>query len=230
MRGAWPRDLMGWETSWFDGDQRREDLMRNNGLVLLRTAALMALAVGLAAGCGKKVRRIDPETTTDLSGYWNDTDSRLVSEAMINDCLTHPWIQRHAAETQARPVVIVGSVRNRSMEHIATGTFTRDLERAFVNSGQVRVVANPLEREELRSEREQQQEFAREETRKRLRAETGADYMLNGAIDVIVDREGGDEVKFYQVDLYLTSIETNERIWIGQKKIKKEITRAGHGF
>ncbi len=205
--------------------------MPGNALRAARLAALILLAAGLVSGCGgKQVRRIDPETTTDLSGLWNDTDSRLVAEDMINDCLTHPWIQQHAMEFQAKPVVIVGSVRNRSMEHIATGTFIRDLEGAFVNSGQVRVVANPLEREELRDERVEQQDWAREETRNQLRAETGADYMLTGAIEVIVDREGGDEVKFYQVDLFLTHIETNERAWVGQTKIKKEISRSGLGL
>ncbi len=192
--------------------------------------AVLVLALSVVGACGKKVRRIDPDTTIDLSGFWNDADSRQVAGEMISDCLTHPWIQQHAIDNQGKPVVIVGIVRNRSMEHIATGTFIRDLERAFVNSGQVRVVANPLEREELRGERIEQQEWATEETRKRLRAETGADYMLNGVIDVIVDREGGHQVKFYQVDLYLTGIESNERIWIGQTKIKKEITRGGLGL
>lgn len=195
-----------------------------------RLALYLVLGLSLAAACGKRVRRIDPETTTDLSGFWNDTDSRLVANDMITDCLSHPWIQQHALEVQAKPVVIVGIVRNRSMEHIATGTFIRDLERAFINSGQVRVVANPLEREELRGEREDQQEWATDATRKRLRAETGADYLLNGVVDVIVDREGGHQVKFYQVDLYLTGIESNERYWVGQTKIKKEITRGGLGL
>lgn len=201
--------------------------MQRSALSVMRAVLLLIVIVSLFPGCGKRVRRIDPGTTTDLSGYWNDTDSRLVSEGMISDCLSHPWIQRHVMESEARPVVIIGTVRNWSMEHIATGTFIRDLERAFVNSGQVRVVANPLEREELRGERIDQQEWASEETRRRLREETGADYMLNGAIDVIIDREDGREVKFYQVDLFLTDIETNERIWIGQTKIKKEISRSG---
>lgn len=204
--------------------------MQGNAFRAVRAAGLIILGFGLIAGCGKKVRRIDPETTTDLSGFWNDTDSRLVADDMINDALTHPWIQQHAIDYDAKPVVIVGTVRNRSMEHIATGTFVRDLERAFVNSGQVRVVANPWEREEIRDERQEQQDWAREETRARLRAETGADYMLNGDVDVIADREGGREVKFYQVDLYLTHIETNERAWVGQTKIKKEISRSGLGF
>jgi uncharacterized protein (TIGR02722 family) len=195
-----------------------------------RAIAVLLLGLAVLSACGKKVRRIDPEETTDLSGFWNDTDSRIVSDDMIADCMSHPWIQEHAIEYDAKPVVIVGSVRNRSTEHIATGTFIRDLERALVNSGQVRVVANPLEREELRDEREEQQDWAREETRKQLRAETGADYMLNGVIDTIIDKEGGTEVKFYQIDLYLTGIENNERVWIGQSKIKKEISRSGLGL
>jgi uncharacterized protein (TIGR02722 family) len=196
-------------------------------------AAVLLVIFGLGSwsACGgKNVRRLDPESTTDLSGFWNDTDSRLVADQMIADCLTHPWVQNHTLRADSKPVVIVGSIRNRSMEHIQTGTFIRDMERALVNSGQVSVVANPYEREELRDEREAQQDWAREETRKELRAETGADYMLNGAIDVIIDKEGGTEVKFYQVDLFLTDIESNERVWIGQKKIKKEISRRGIGF
>ncbi len=203
--------------------------MHTNSPRILPALALLAFAITVVA-CGKQVRRIDPETTTDLSGNWNDTDSRLVAEDMIQDCLTHPWIQEHALEQGAKPVVIVGIVRNRSMEHIATGTFIRDLERSFVNSGQITLVASPLEREELRGERLDQDEWASEETRKKIREETGADYMLNGVIDVIIDKEGGTEVKFYQVDLFLTGIESNERVWIGQTKIKKEITRGGLGL
>lgn len=203
--------------------------MHTNSPRILETLALFAFAITVVA-CGKQVRRIDPETTTDLSGNWNDTDSRLVAEDMIQDCLTHPWIQEHALEQRVKPVVIVGTVRNRSMEHIATGTFIRDLERSFVNSGQITLVASPLEREELRGERLDQDEWASEETRKKIREETGADYMLNGVIDVIIDKEGGTEVKFYQVDLFLTGIESNERVWIGQTKIKKEITRGGLGL
>jgi uncharacterized protein (TIGR02722 family) len=206
-----------------------EASMQLSAYTAVRSCALVLL--GLATACGgTSVRRLDPEEATDLSGYWNDTDSRLVADEMIADCLTHPWIQNHVLRYDSKPAVIVGTVRNRSTEHIQTGTFIRDIERSLVNSGQATVVANPYEREELRDEREAQQDWAREETRKQLRAETGADYMLMGDIDVIIDKEGGTEVKFYQVDLFLTNIETNERAWIGQKKIKKEVSRSGLGM
>ena len=180
------------------------------------------------SGCGAKktVSRIEPEQVTDLSGRWNDTDSRLVSQEMINDCLNHPWLSQHITKTGKKPTVIVGSMRNKSSEHIAVKTFVNDIERAFINSGQVTVVASAVDREELRSEKEDQRIFASPETIKEMGKELGADYMMTGEINTIVDQEDGKKVIFYQTDLTLTSIETNVKVWLGQKKIKKFISRS----
>jgi hypothetical protein len=120
--------------------------------------------------------------------------------------------------------VIVGSFRNRTMEHIAVNTFVRDLERAYINSGAVRVVASPEERDEVRDERRDQQENARADTRARMAQETGARYMLQGDIEAIEDREGRERVIFYQIDATLVDLQSNERVWAGQKQIKKVIT------
>jgi uncharacterized protein (TIGR02722 family) len=187
----------------------------------------------ILAGCGSKktVERVEVETTIDLSGRWNDTDSRQVSEAMIVDCLNHPWISRHTVGTQGKnPIVIVGAIRNRSTEHIAIPTFVSDIERAFINSGLVSVVASAIERGELRDEKGDQSKFASLETVKAMGQELGADYMMTGQINTIEDREGGKQVTFYQTDLTLTNIETNEKIWLGQKKIKKFIERKRAAF
>ncbi|MFC1467655.1 penicillin-binding protein activator LpoB [Verrucomicrobiota bacterium] len=192
-----------------------------------RRSVLSLLGVGLLlCGCATKVDRMAVEDVKDLSGRWNDTDSQLVSEEMIRDCINRPWVPEFAAKENRKPVVIVGTVRNLSSEHIETLTFTTDLERELINSGKVKFVANPLQRLELRQERKEQQAFAREETAKRLAAETGADYMLKGAIKTIRDKEGRKEVKFYQVDLEMLHIESNEKVWIGTKKIKKFVKKA----
>ncbi len=195
----------------------------------LRFVLAFAVLVGLVfPGCAsKKVERIDPEAVTDLSGRWNDTDSRLVSDAMITDCLNHPWIVQHMSGSEGKkPSVIVGSMRNKSTEHIAVKTFVNDIERAFINSGQVTVVASALEREELRTEKEDQRVFADPDTIKQMGRELGADYMMTGEINTIQDQEGGEKVTFYQVDLTLTNVENNVKVWLGQKKIKKFITRS----
>ena len=96
---------------------------------------LLALAAAATlAACSTSVERVDEDETIDLSGVWNDTDSRLVAEEMIADALARPWVDDFSRSTGKRPVVIVGTVRNLSHEHVNTRTFIADMERELVNS------------------------------------------------------------------------------------------------
>lgn len=190
---------------------------------------LLGAALALSA-CGMKVSRVAPDTTTDLSGRWNDTDSRLVAQEMVSDALGRPWLDKFMSQHRKEPTVIVGTVVNRSHEHINVQTFIKDLERELTNSGRVVFVASKSEREEVREERQEQQEFSSEETAKGLGKEIGADYMLKGTINTILDEAKGTKTIFYQVDLEMIDIEKNTKIWFGQKKIKKIIERSRFGF
>ncbi len=192
---------------------------------VLRAAFVVLLGAGIV-GCSSAptVARRDADAEIDLSGYWNDTDSRLVSEEMVADALGNPWSEKASARFGRVPRVIVGRVRNRSQEHLDTRTFVKDLERAFVNSGRVDVVAAADERTEIRSEREDQQTHASIETAKSMGKELGADFMLQGQIHSILDAAGKEQLRFYQVELELVDLETNRKVWIGQKKLKKTVT------
>jgi penicillin-binding protein activator len=191
------------------------------------TVLVLALLVVGASACGKRVTRIDPASVTDLSGRWNDTDSRLVANALIEESLLAPWIARHtAARGGEPPAVIVGAFRNRTLEHIPVNTFIRDLERAMINSGTVRMVSSAAERDEIRAEREDQQDHAAAATRARLAQELGANYMFQGEITAIEDQEGRERVVYYQIDATLTDLESNVRVWAGNHQIKKYITRS----
>ena len=182
----------------------------------------LALIVGSTAACAsRRVTRVDPATEVDLSGRWNDTDSRLVAEAMIDEVLSAPWLNERAEP----PVIVLGPVENQTLEHIPTETFLKEIERALAGSSRVTVVSAPGERDPVRDERADQQEHARPSTRAAHGAETGADVMLAGVISAIEDREGGKRVYYYQVDLSLTDLETNEKVWLGQKKLKKVVGR-----
>jgi len=181
---------------------------------------LFVALLGLSA-CGTKVERVGVEETHDLSGAWNDTDSRLVSEEMINDMLSRPWRQDFTSRNRKQPTVIVGTVRNLSHEHINVNTFVNDIERAMINSGKVTFVASSQERQEIRDERKDQDLHAREDTRKAMGQELGADFMLKGSINTIIDMEGTTQLRYYQVDLNLISLKDNRITWVGQKKIKK---------
>lgn len=191
----------------------------------------MIVAVFIIAGCASGVKRVETDTTIDLSGKWNDADSRMVSEEMIKDSLERPWIEKFKKDRKGKaPVVIVGSVRNLSHEHINVQTFVKDLERALTNSGEVEFVATSSEREEIREERKEQAMHASEETAKEHGAEHGADYMLKGSINTIEDKIEGQAVMYYQVNLELIDIKTNKKAWIGEKKIKKVIKRRRLGL
>lgn len=197
--------------------------MTNRRTTILFLCLLAALTMAFT-GCAKKqVTRIDPGETVDLSGNWNDTDSRLVAEEMINDCLSRPWLANYIRANGENPTIIAGSIRNKSMEHIAVGTFLMDIERAMVNSGTVQVVASAEERGEIREEKEDQRVNATPETLKEMGREIGADFMLIGEINQINDQEGKEQVRYYQVDLTLVNILTNVKTWLGQKKIKKYV-------
>jgi uncharacterized protein (TIGR02722 family) len=200
--------------------------------VLHHRLSLLALAGVLATGCasGPQIQRMDANTVTDVSGRWNDTDSRLVAEEMIQDSLSRPWLASAQQRKGAAPAVIVQAVRNNSMEHINTATFVEDLQRALINSGRVQFVASADERQSLRQERADQDVNASEATRKAHGQETGADYGLSGTINAIQDKDGGVSVMLYQVNLKLVDMQSNQIVWNGQKKIKKAITRPSAGW
>jgi uncharacterized protein (TIGR02722 family) len=185
--------------------------------------ALVSIAFLLSCSSGK-VSRIAVDETVDLSGEWNDTDSRLVAEAMIKDCLSRAWYEKYQTTGQ-KPTIIVGRVRNKSHEHINVQTFTNDMQRELINSGRVTFVADKTERRDLREERVDQETFSSEATKKRMGEETGAELMLLGSINTIEDAIQKKRVMYYQVDLELIHVESNEKLWIGTKKIKKFITR-----
>ena len=180
----------------------------------------------LTGGCATSVERMDAGEIKDLSGAWNDTDSQQVSEEMIRDVLSRGWMAEFMNNKNRQPALIVGEVRNLSHEHINVNTFVADMERALINAGKVKFVASSTERNEIRTERKDMDLNASEATRKAMGQEQGADFMLKGTINTIIDASGSTQVRFYQVDLTLISLADNNKVWVGQKKIKKLVERS----
>ena len=188
---------------------------------------LVALVLLSLAGCAQETRitRVDSGVVTDLSGRWNDTDSRMVAESMIKEALEYPWLNNFSSSKRRQPIVVVGAIMNNSHEHIGVNTFVADLERELTNSQKVTFVAGKGDREELRIERKEQAMYARQDTQKAPGKEIGADYMMKGTIAAILDEAEGTKAMFYQVDLQMVDLESNAKVWYGQKKIKKVVEK-----
>lgn len=197
--------------------------MKNRILAFAAIAALL-----LAASCAStpEVTRVSADTQTDLSGYWNDTDLRIVSESIIRECMGSPRVSQFQKTKGRLPVVIVGTFRNDSDEHIDTTIITKKMETALINSGKADFVASKGERAEIREERQEQQSWASEETAKALAKETGADYMLIGSVKTIVDRAGKMSTRTYFVYAELIELESNRKVWIGENSEIKKVIKA----
>ncbi|MFN7020345.1 MAG: penicillin-binding protein activator LpoB [Phycisphaerales bacterium] len=195
----------------------------------LTTAVLTASAL-LTSACAptnRDVKRVPPETVVDVDYRFDDEDARQVWQGMANDATFRGWIDRWIAEHNGqRPIIIIGPIRNLTQDYINQNLFTRNFEREMLNSGRVRVVSARNERGELRDERLQGQEWNSEATRKIMKNELGADLMLLGDINDVQERSlsGRTVVKYYQVNLDLSDIETNEKVWIGSVEVKKVST------
>ena len=181
-------------------------------------------------GCAtNSVKRIDPNKQTDLSGYWNDTDVRIIAESLVEECVNAPAIIKYIKQNQREPVVQLGSFTNRSDEHLDTAILATKFKVALINSGKVKFSAEKSVKEELREEILAQQDWASEETAKNLANETGADFLLIGSVRTIVDSIPGETVRTYQVIAELYDIETSEIVWSGENMdIKKYMKRSSY--
>ncbi|MCF7918789.1 MAG: penicillin-binding protein activator LpoB [Candidatus Cloacimonetes bacterium] len=186
--------------------------------------AIVSLVVFMLSGCASstpQVKRVSLDEIPDYSWRWGENDNRIVSEQITMEMLSSPWLPSFREEEGRKPVLIVGTIRNLSSEHIETQSFVKTIETQITNSGKVKLVASRTERKEIRDERMEQQNYASDETAKALARETGADIMLQGSIKSTRDTKGGKSVITYQVDMELINLETNEKLWMGSVPISK---------
>ncbi|WP_255826563.1 penicillin-binding protein activator LpoB [Marinomonas rhizomae] len=196
--------------------------LKQSNLISLSWKGFIALSMTLLlTACSGSVKRLDTNEDVMLSDRWNDTDSRLVAEEMMSDMLTFPWFRDYNFGNKGNPTVIVQTIRNKTSEHIPVDTFINDIKRSLLRSGKVDFVVSGAERDEIRSEREEQELNAAPDTVAKFGLEQGAGFALSGSINSIVDSNGDQRVSFYQVDLKLIDMTTNREVWNGQKKIKK---------
>jgi penicillin-binding protein activator len=187
-----------------------------------RVGVVIACLAALCS-CARTVSRVDPKESIDLSGRWNDSDSRQVADKMINDLLGSDKFKIYAQALGKKPVIIVGLIRNKTSEHIDSDNYIKKVELAIYNSGVADLAESDAFREKLREERAQQQEFSDPNTMSQWGKEAGANLMLFGEMTSETDVYNSKRVVNYITTLFLTDMETNKRIWYGQLEIKKLI-------
>ncbi len=190
------------------------------------TALLLTLLFFISCSSTVRVSRLGDDDIYDLSGGWNDTDINIVTKALVDSSLSANWITQYRVRKGSNPVVVVGTILNRSSEHIDTSIIAKKFEMALINTNQVDMVADIDFRDQLREEREGQQFYASEETAVALGREIGADFILQGAVRTVVDQVSGKTVRTYYVSAELIDIETSRKVWVEEKSVRKLIKQA----
>lgn len=194
-------------------------------------SAMVVFAMLFASCASTSVKRYSADDNVkDLSGYWNDNDVNQVCTTLIDSCIKSKRVAEFEKKYNRTPIVIIGTIKNKSVERIDTSILSKRFQNAIINDGTLEFVADANQREELRAEKYDQAENAYE-TAKSIGNETAADFMLQGSVTTIVDTAGREQVRTYQVDMQLIDLETNKIIWSDQNNdIKKYIKKSAVKF
>lgn len=194
-------------------------------------SAMVVFAMLFASCASTSVKRYSADDSVkDLSGYWNDNDVNQVCTTLIDSCIKSKRVAEFEKKYNRTPIVIIGTIKNKSVERIDTSILSKRFQNAIINDGTLEFVADANQREELRAEKYDQADNAYE-TAKSIGNETAADFMLQGSVTTIVDTAGREQVRTYQVDMQLIDLETNKIIWSDQNNdIKKYIKKSAVKF
>jgi uncharacterized protein (TIGR02722 family) len=186
---------------------------------------LCIVPVSLFLSCGSvpSVSRVSSSSLTDLSGYWNNTDVRIVCTGLIDSCLNSSRIAQFTKEKGRIPRVKIGTFKNNTDEHLDPAIIPNTMKVVITNSGRAEFIANSATQNELRAEKQDQLGNTSDDSAASIGKETGADFMLTGSVKTIVDRAGLTSTRTYIVSAELTHIETGVIYWTDENSEIKKI-------
>lgn len=193
-------------------------------LALLFTSALTLTACGPKAFV--KGEYDDPERENLMNDQWSETDMQVVVKAMVASMLTHPAI----TQKKTAPVLMVTNLQNKTSEHIDTQSVMDMVRVELSKSGKVTFIDKEA-RKDISEEYDYQNSGMTEEaTRKGPGGQIGADYIVNGRLDSIVQEVGKDKTVYYKLTLNLTNLKTSAIAWTDNKQIRKAFKKRAVGL
>lgn len=176
----------------------------------------------LVSGCGPKafVKGDYDQNVEDqnlLTDKWSETDMQNVAKTLVNSAISHPAI----ASAKRPPVVMVTRLQNKTSEVIDTQSITDMFQVELMRSGKVAFV-DKAAREDMAEEYEYQNSgTTARESQKTKGGQVGADFIMNGRIDSIVQEAGKDKTVYYKITMNLTNLKTGLIVWTDHKQIRK---------
>lgn len=165
------------------------------------------------------------ENTNLLTDQWSESDMQNAVRALVASADASPAI----AAAKRPPIVMVTKLQNKTSEIIDTQSITDMVTAELMRNGRVTFV-DKAAREDMSAEYEYQAENASRETRKSKGEQTGADFIMNGRLDSIVQEAGKDKTVYYKITLNMTNLKTGLIVWTDYKQIRKIFKKKSLGI
>ena len=192
---------------------------------------LTLVAVVGVVGCGPKAfikgdYDEDVEETNLLTDKWSESDMQNAVSDLAKSAVTHPAIRN----AKRPPIVMVTRLQNKTDEHIDTQSITDMFQVELMKTGSVTFV-DKAARDDISEEYDYQDSgMVSRETKKGKGNQVGADFILNGRLDSIVQQAGKDKTVYYKMTMNMTNLSTGLKVWTDQKQIRKRFKKRSVGL
>lgn len=196
----------------------------------LKLSSVVVLGLALAS-CGPKAfvkGEYDEDINREnlMNDQWSETDMQVAVRAMVNSMVGHSTI----ANAKRVPIVIVTNLQNKTSEHIDTQNIMDMVRVDLTRSGKVAFVDKEARQDIAEEYAYQGSGTTSEETRKSTGGQTGADFIINGRLDSIIQEVGKEKTVYYKLTLNLTNLKTGVIAWTDYKQIRKMYKKKSVGL
>lgn len=161
-----------------------------------------------------------------LTDQWSETDMQTAVKDLVGSLVQHPAI----SAAKVMPVVIVTGLQNKTSEHIDTQSVMDMIRVELTNSGRVGFVDKEARQDISEEYNYQNSGMVSGQSQKGPGGQVGADFILNGRLDSIVQEVGKDKTVYYKLTLNLTNLKSSIITWTNHKQIRKAYRKQSIGL
>lgn len=196
----------------------------------LKKFFLLGALTSLLASCGPKAfvkgEYDDVNRENLLNDQWSETDMQNAVKDLVSSMNNHPVI----ANAKTPPLVMVTGLQNKTSEHIDTQSIMDMVRVELMRQGRVAFVDKEARQDIADEYNYQNSGMVSGETKKGPGGQEGADFIINGRLDSIVQEVGKDKTVYYKLTLNLTNLKSSRITWSDQKQIRKNFRKKSVGF
>lgn len=193
-------------------------------------SAALCLSLLTMVSCGPKAfvkgEYDDVNRENLLNDQWSETDMQKAVQDLVASLMASPAI----SQAKKMPVVMVTNLQNKTSEHIDTQSVMDMVRVELMKSGKVGFIDKEARQDISEEYNYQNSGMVAEDSKKGPGGQVGADFIINGRLDSIVQEVGKDKSVYYKLTLNLTNIKSSMITWSDQKQIRKTFKKKTIGL